>query len=66
MQLVKEVCFSFTKGEDLPSYNYNQLRLNNLMMFSIHKDRTDQINLQTIINEFVSANERRINIFGRS
>ena len=46
----------------------SQLRLNNLMMLSIHKDRTDQINLETIIpvNEFVSANEHRIDIFGRS
>ena len=40
----------------------SQLRLNNLMMLSIHQDRTDQINLETIINEFVSANGRRIDI----
>ena len=44
----------------------SQLRLNNLMMLSIHKDRTDQINLETVINEFVSASGHRINIFGRS
>ena len=44
----------------------SQLRLNNLMMLSIHNDRTDQINLGTIINEFVSANGHRIEFFGRS
>ena len=44
----------------------SQLRLNNLMMLSIHKDRTDQINVETIINEFVLANRHRIDIFGRS
>ena len=44
----------------------SQLRLNDLMMPSIlHKDRTDQINLETIISEFVSANGHRIDIFGR-
>ena len=43
----------------------SQLRLNNLMMLSIHKDRTDQINVETIINEFVLANRHRIDIFGR-
>ena len=44
----------------------SQLRLNNLMMLSIHKDRTDQTNLETIIDEFISANGLRIDIFGRS
>ena len=41
----------------------SQLRLSNLMMISIHKDMTDQINLETIINDFVSANGHRIDIF---
>ena len=44
----------------------SHLRLNNLMMLSIHKDMTDQINFETIIDEFVSANGHRIDSFGRS
>ena len=44
----------------------SHLRLNNLMMLSIHKDMTDQINFETIIDEFVSANGHRIDSFGQS
>ena len=40
-------------------------RLNNLFLLHIHKSRTDALNLEVIASEFISANRRRINYFGK-
>ena len=39
----------------------SQLRLNNLMILHVHKQRTDELNLRASLNEFVSGNEHRSN-----
>ena len=39
-------------------------RLNNLFVLYVHKALTDSLDLQSIAEEFVSANTRRINYFG--
>ena len=41
-----------------------QQRLNNMMLLHIHKDLTDDIDNIKIAQEFVNANERRMNYFG--
>ena len=41
-----------------------QKRLNHLIVMHIHKERTDQLDLSSIANEFVSVNERRKSYFG--
>ena len=43
----------------------NQVRLNNIMVLHVHKDRTDALNLIEIANEFVSGSEHRLTIFGK-
>lgn len=42
-----------------------QVRLNNLMVVHVHKDRVDKINLSSIGNEFIDAREHRKAIFGK-
>ena len=42
-----------------------QGRLNHLMILSIYKDMLDNIDLDKICNEFVTANDRRSTIFGK-
>ena len=42
----------------------NQLRLNNIMMLHVHKDRTDNLNLLEVANEFFSVKEQRKAVFG--
>ena len=42
-----------------------QLRLNNLMVLHIHKDKTDHLNLKEVGNEFVGNREVRMRHFGR-
>ena len=41
-----------------------QLRLNNIMILHLHKDRTDDLNLTEVANEFVSVKEQRKAVFG--
>ena len=41
-----------------------QEQLNHVMLLHAHNDRTDNINLLEIAKEFVSFNERQINVFG--
>jgi len=43
----------------------NQVRLNNVMMLHVHKDRTDGLSLIDVGNEFVSGSEHRVTIFGK-
>lgn len=40
-------------------------RLNNLFLLYVHTDRTDDLDLVAISKEFVAANARRLNYFGR-
>lgn len=42
-----------------------QLRLNNLMMLHIHKDRTDSMNLDEVANDFIDRKETRVALFGK-
>lgn len=41
-----------------------QQRLNDLMLLHIHKQQTDQIDLKTVVQSFVSVNEERSRYFG--
>ena len=42
----------------------SQERLNHAMSLYVHKDRTDNIDLDEIANSFITVNERRRNFFG--
>ena len=42
-----------------------QGRLNHLMLLHVHKDKTDQLDMTCIANEFVSGVERRMSVFGK-
>ena len=39
----------------------SQCRLNNLMVFYVHKQKTDDLNLKNCVNEFIDENEHRLN-----
>ena len=39
-------------------------RLNHLLLLHVHKDTTEQIDLQEIVAEFIGRNERRQHCFG--
>lgn len=42
-----------------------QMRLNNLLVLHVHKDKTDNIKLECCLNEFVSLNDHRFSVFGK-
>ena len=42
-----------------------QQHLNNLFLMYVHTTRTDELDLSSVANEFVSSNTRRINYFGK-
>lgn len=42
-----------------------QERLNYLMLLHIHKDKTDALNLKSLLNEFVDCSDHRSNIFAK-
>ena len=42
-----------------------QKLLNNLMLLHVHKDKTDEIDLNVIAEQFINVNERRRNFFGK-
>ena len=42
----------------------SQERLNHCMLLSIHKEKTDEINLKNVANVFWEANEERRRTFG--
>ena len=42
-----------------------QPRLNHAMTLHVHKERTDEIDLDEVANSFIHVNERRSNYFGR-
>ena len=41
-----------------------QEKLNNVMLLHCHKQKTDDINLELIVKEFISANDRWKQFFG--
>lgn len=43
----------------------NQDRLNHLMVLHVHKQLTDELNLKDVANDFVSASEHRLSLFGK-
>ena len=42
----------------------NQIRVNNIMVLHVHKERTDNLDLIEIAREFVRGSENRLSIFG--
>ena len=42
----------------------SQERLNHCMLLSVHKEKTDEINLNNVANVFCEANEERRRTFG--
>ena len=58
---------SFSAMRRIKSYlrsSMSQGRLNHLMLLSVHKDLIDKLNLVDVANEFVSASESRLRVFG--
>lgn len=58
---------SFSALRRLKTYlraTMTQPRLNHAMTLYVHKERTDNIDVDEIANTFISANERRKNYFG--
>ena len=41
-----------------------QSRLNHLMILHTHKERTDELSLESCLNEFVAGSEHRLSLFG--
>ena len=42
----------------------NQIRVNNIMVLHVHKERADNLDLIEIAREFVRGSENRLSIFG--
>ena len=42
-----------------------QARLNHVMLLHIYKERTDELDLESVLKEFISVNDRRIEFFGK-
>ena len=58
---------SFSAMRRIKSYlrsTMSQGRLNHIMVLSVHKDLTDKLNLVDVANDFVSASENRLRVFG--
>ena len=58
---------SFSSLRRLKTYlrkSMSPKRLNHLLLLHVHKDATDQIDLQEIVAEFIGRNERRKHCFG--
>lgn len=43
----------------------SQKRLNHLLLLHTHKDKTDNLDIQSITREFISRNNRRLKFFGQ-
>ncbi len=59
---------SFSSLRRVKSYlrsTMTQTRLNSTMMLNVHQDRTDELNLIDIGNEFIRENTHRESIFGK-
>ena len=58
---------SFSAMRRIKSYlrsTMSQGRLNHIMVLSVHKDLTDKLNLVDVANDFVSASENCLRVFG--
>ncbi len=58
---------SFTALRRIQNYLRNtmgQERLNHLMILHVHRDITDNLDMISVANEFVSDSEHRMQIFG--
>lgn len=58
---------SFSTARRLKSWlrsSMNQCRFNNLAILTVHKERTDAIDLVSVANQFSSLNENRVATFG--
>ena len=42
-----------------------QSRLNHIMMLNVHNDRTDNLNLIDVANDFVHSSSHRLELFDR-
>ena len=59
---------SFSTMKRLKTYlrsTMGQSRLNHLMVLNIYKEILDSMDMISIANEFVQANELRLHIFGK-
>ena len=59
---------SFNSLRRLKNYlrtTMTQERLNHLMMMHIHKERTDQLDLKSVLNDFISGSDHRSSIFAK-
>ena len=59
---------SFSAMKRIKTYlrtTMSQKRLNWLMILHVHKERTDKLSIERIVNLFVSRNEERLRIFGK-
>ena len=67
LKAVTRVYRSFSAMRRIKSYlrsTMSQGRLNYIMVLSVHKDLTDKMNLVDVANNFVSASENHLRVFG--
>lgn len=43
-----------------------QARLNHFMLLHVHKERTDKIDLKSVVNQFIDESEHHLSIFAKS
>ena len=43
----------------------SQMRVNNLLILHAHKERTDALSVASGLNEFISLNEHRLDMFNK-
>ena len=59
---------SFSTLRQLKNYlrtTMAQERLNHLMIMHVHKERTDKLDLKSVLNDFVAGSEHRSSIFAK-
>ena len=59
---------SFSALRHLKNYlrtTMSQQRLNHLMIMHIHKERTDDVDLKLMLNNFIAGSEHRSSIFAK-
>ena len=57
---------SFSALRRVKSYlrsSMTQKRLNHLMLLHVHKEHTDELNMKSVVNDFIDASEHRAKIF---
>ena len=59
---------TFSSMRRLKNYlcsSMTQKLFNNMMILHIHKDKTDELDLNVIAEQFINVNEKRRNFFGK-